>query len=125
VIDAESMLKEMQTLETRLLHGEYTHDCEALERLLAEEFEEVTPQGQLTSRAGVLQWLRQKDPAHRWQFNDWQVTELAAAVRLVRYHAVQVIPLSRSRGAMHCSLWVHDSRTQCWRLRFHQSSRMA
>lgn len=120
----QAMLQQMQTLELRLLHTDFRNDASALEAMLADDFHEVSPRGQLTSRAEVVQWLLRKEPTHRWQCTDWHVTELAASVRLVRYHAVQVIPPSRSRGAVHCSLWSYDEALRDWRLRFHQSCKL-
>jgi hypothetical protein len=115
----------MQSLETHLLHTDFHNDSAAIEALLADDFQEVSPLGAVTSRAEVVQWLLQKDSSQRWQFSDWQLTELAPIVRLVRYHAVRVVPASQSKGALHCSVWSYDAAEQCWRLRFHQSSKVS
>ena len=76
-------------------------------------------------RAEVINWLLQKDASHRWQFSEWQLDELAPAVRLLRYHAIQSVPPSLGKGALHSSVWCHDQHKGCWRLHFHQSSKTA
>lgn len=119
-----AMLRQMQILEDRLLHTDFSNDAASLELLLAEDFEEVSPQGVVTPRAAVLQWLMQKNPAQRWRFSNWQFSELAPAVRCLRYHAVRIVPASQSTGAQHCSLWVFDDALQCWRMHFHQSTKV-
>lgn len=113
----------MQQLELQLLHTDFRANPAALEQLLAHDFTEVAPSGQTTSRAEVIRWLLQKDPQHRWQLSDWHVSELAADVRLVRYHAVRSVPVSTSKGASHVSLWRLDSASGCWQLHFHQSTK--
>lgn len=118
-----TLLTAMQQLELRLLHTDFRHDPAALEQLLAQDFVEVAPTGQTTSRAEVVRWLLQKDPDQRWQLSDWQLSELAADVRLVRYHAVRIVPASTSKGASHVSLWRLDSASRCWQLHFHQSTK--
>jgi hypothetical protein len=123
-MSADPILSEMQQLEERLLHTDFSSQPQQLDALLAPDFEEVSPIGQGTARAQVVQWLLQKNPAHRWQLSQWQVASLSDAVRLVRYHAVQSTPPSQSKGALHCSLWVYDNDTQRWRLRFHQSTKV-
>lgn len=123
-MSASAVLSEMQQLETALLHTDFRTASEQIERLLAGDFEEVSPRGQRSSRAQVMQWLLQKDASHRWELGQWQVTELSNTVRLVRYHAVQCVPPSQSHGALHCSLWAYDTTLQCWRLQFHQSTKV-
>ena len=120
----DNVLSEMQQLETALLHTDFRDSPEQLERLLANDFEEVSPSGQHSSRAQVVQWLLQKDPAFRWQLSQWHVTELSDAARIVRYHAIQSVPPSASKGAVHCSVWNYDNAMQCWRLQFHQSTKV-
>lgn len=121
------MRKEMQELEESLLHTDFnfSNNKAALEEMLADDFEEVSPQGQITPRAAVIQWLLQKNSDHRWRFSEMQVTELSTTARLVRYHAVQIVPASQSRGSQHCSIWCHDAQQQRWRMRFHQSSKVS
>ncbi|MES2604016.1 MAG: hypothetical protein V4603_03705 [Pseudomonadota bacterium] len=120
-----AVIAEMQLLETALLHTDFSLQPQQLELLLADTFAEVSPNGQTSSRAQVSQWLLHKDASQRWQLSQWHVTELAATVRLVRYHAAQTIPPSQSKGSWHCSIWVYDAALQSWRLQFHQSSKVS
>ena len=119
----DSPLLQMQQLEALLLHTDFRTAPQQLEQLLAEDFQEVSPAGNINTREEVIRWLLQKDPVHRWQFSEWQLSELAPTVRLLRYHALQCIPASRSKGALHCSLWCLDQARHCWRLHFHQSTK--
>jgi hypothetical protein len=121
---ADSMLEVMKQLEQTLLHDDHHAHPAKLEQLLAPEFQEVSPRGTVSSRQDVVQWLLQKDPALRWQWRDWLVQELAPQVRLVRYHAQQCEPPSQSKGSVHSSLWRYDHALQCWRLAFHQSTKV-
>jgi hypothetical protein len=122
--NADSMLEVMQQLEHTLLHGNHHADPAKLEQLLAPEFQEVSPRGSVSSRQDVVQWLLQKDPALRWQWRDWLVQELAPQVRLVRYHAQQSVSPAQSKGSLHSSFWRYDQEQQCWRLAFHQSTKV-
>jgi len=124
-MSSAAQLQTMQALEAALLHDDHSHAVAALERLLASEFIEVNSFGGETSRSEVLQWLLQKDPVARWQFNEFTVHELAEGLCLVRYHAQQVAPQrSGSKGARHVSLWGFDAVLQCWQLRFHQATKV-
>ncbi len=116
-------LADMPQLEQQLLHTDFRASPEALDALLAPEFSEVAPTGAVASRSDVIAWLLQKDPAERWQFSDWQLSELAADVRMLRYHAVRIVPASSSKGARHVSLWRFDAARQRWQLSFHQSTK--
>jgi hypothetical protein len=116
---------EMLSQELQLLHSDHRADPPALERLLAAGFVEVNPAGGRSSRAEVVQWLLQKEPAARWQLQDLEVQSLADGVRLVTYHALQVAPQrSSSKGARHVSLWCFSPVQHCWQLQFHQSSKV-
>ena len=121
---AANLLVPVQQLEQQLLHNDFRSDPHLLDALLAEDFQEVSPLGQISTRAQVIGWLLQKDPLHRWQFSAWHCSELAPSVRLLRYHAVQCVPPSQSKGALHMSLWCYNHSQQCWQLRFHQSSKV-
>ena len=116
-------LADMPQLEQQLLHSDFRSQPSALEALLAPDFTEVTPVGTIASRSDVIAWLLQKDPAERWQFSDWQLSELADDVRMLRYHAVRCVPASASKGARHVSLWRFDAAGQRWQLSFHQSTK--
>ena len=113
-------------LETQLLHGDHRHDPGLAERLLAPGFREVHAGGGAASRAAVLDWLRNKDPAARWSFADFAVEAVSQSVALVTYQARQVAPLpATSQGARHVSLWVREAGRGDWQLYFHQSTRIA
>jgi hypothetical protein len=120
----DSQLAQMQQLEAQLLHTDFHKTPQQLELLLAEDFQEVSPTGSISTRAQVISWLLQKDPAHRWQFSEWQLSEPAPAVRLLRYHAMQCVPASPGKGARHVSLWCFNDKQHGWQLRFHQSSKV-
>lgn len=115
---------DMLACEQHLLHGDFRDDPGALERLFAPDFVEIS-HGRVSDRAQVIAWLLQKDPEARWAFNDLQVTELAPGVRLVRYHAQQILPQpSQGNGALHSSIWCFSKEMQLWQLRFHQATRL-
>ena len=114
----------LQQLEQQLLHTDFTASPAQLEAMLADDFAEVSPLGRSSTRAQVLEWLLHKDPLHRWHFSAWQFTTLAPAAALLRYHAVQSVPPSQSKGALHVSLWCFNSERHCWQLRYHQSSKV-
>lgn len=119
-----SLMEDMQQLEQALLHQDFQHKPAELERLLAADFMEVSPQGSQTTRSEVLQWLLQKNPEDRWLFTDWQVNEVTPGLRVVRYHAVRCVPASASKGARHLSLWRQHAEGH-WQLWFHQSTKVA
>ena len=111
--------------EIALLHEDWRGRDTELERLLAVDFIEVAANGRVTSRAQVLAWLLAQDPAARWACEQWQLREYAADLCLLRYHARQVAPTpSAGQGAWHASLWGFDGALACWRLRYHQASKI-
>ena len=117
-------IDDMLACEQQLLHGDFRNDVARLEQLLTSDFVEIS-HGRISDRAQVIAWLLDKDPAARWTFTDVHVTDLARAVRLVRYHAKQVQPQpSQGNGALHSSIWCFDTDLRCWRLRFHQATRL-
>jgi Uncharacterized protein conserved in bacteria len=119
-----SLVEEMQALELKLLHQDHRAAPEELEALLAPEFQEVASSGHRSDRAAVMRWLLQKDPAWRWELRELSVDELTSELRLVRYHARQIVPLRpESKGAWHSSLWHRNGAGQ-WQLRFHQATRL-
>ncbi len=121
----DDQLLQMQQLEIQLLHTDFSKEPQQLDRLLTDDFQEVSPAGHLTTREQVVSWLLKKDSTHRWQFSQWQCSEVSASVRLLRYHAVQCVPPSQSKGALHVSLWCFSQNQQCWQLCFHQSSKVS
>lgn len=122
-MSASVPLADMPQLEQQLLHTDFTAQPAVLEALLAPDFTEVAPTGAVASRSEVIAWLLQKSPHERWQFSDWHMQELAADVRMLRYHAVRCVPASTSKGARHVSLWRFNAAQQSWQLFFHQSTK--
>ena len=55
------------SLEQSLLHSDWSDQPAALEEQFGENFQEINPLGAVVSRQEVMQWLLQKDPAHRWE----------------------------------------------------------
>lgn len=116
-----SPAQEMLALEDALLHGDHAGAA----ALLAEDFLEVHAAGGVATRDEVLQWLRTRDAAARWDFSDFSVQELAAGLRLVTYHAIRTAPQrSASKGARHASLWRYSPQLQQWQLCFHQATKV-
>lgn len=115
----------MLACEETLLHSDFSAAPDLLDGMLTADFVEVSSTGRITARADVVRWLLHKDVAARWQFNDLCVSELSAELRLVRYHAQQLLPEpSAGKGALHCSLWSFSAALQHWQLRFHQATRI-
>jgi hypothetical protein len=117
---------EMRACEEGLLHTDFRGSRPVLEKFLADDFVEVSPGGLVSTRQVVVDWLLHKDPDARWQLRDLSVLELTQDLRLVRYHAQQVVPVpSAGKGALHCSLWHYNELLRCWQLRFHQATKLA
>ncbi|HWK52957.1 MAG TPA: DUF4440 domain-containing protein [Hyphomicrobiales bacterium] len=115
---------QMLALELLLLHGDHHADPTGLQVHLAEDFEEISASGHRSDRAAVLQWLLRKDSAWRWALSELRVRELSPTLRLVQYHARQVLPpRPDSRGAWHSSLWRRNAEGP-WQLCFHQATRL-
>jgi hypothetical protein len=116
--------EEMLALELWLLHTDHRTDPAALELRLAPGFEEVAASGHRADRASVLAWLLDKYPALRWELNELTVSDAGDGLRLVRYHARQVVPeRPQSKGAWHSSFWKRDASGH-WQLWFHQATRL-
>jgi hypothetical protein len=120
-----NIFAQMQVCETALLHTDFIRQPDLLELMLAHDFQEISGAGR-SSREAVRQWLLQKDPRARWELDQFETSELTPDLRLVTYHARQVIPeRSASKGSLHSSLWSYSKHMQCWQLRFHQASKLA
>jgi hypothetical protein len=115
---------EMQALELWLLHTDHRLEPALLELRLAPTFEEVSASGHRANRASVLTWLLDKDPAWRWELGELTLSEAGEGLRLVRYHARQIVPeRPHGKGAWHSSLWRQDAAGR-WQLWFHQATRL-
>lgn len=120
-----TLAQQMQACEEYLLHSDFRERPQVLDSLLAAEFVEVAATGTIASRAEVLQWLQDKDPAARWEFSELQAVELAPGLRHVRYHARKLLPVpSTGKGSLHSSLWRYNDALRCWQLYFHQATRL-
>jgi len=120
-----SIQETIHTLELKLLHSDWSLQKEALEAMLGESFQEINPDGVVVSRQDVIQWLLQKEPAHRWEISANDIKELDDHSILVTYHARQIIPENPdSNGAMHISLWQKHRESGNWQMMFHQSTRI-
>lgn len=114
----------MRALEETLLHDDFSHAEERLDALLADDLVEIDAGGRVSERAAIRHWLLHKDAAARWELSGLQVRELSATLRLVHYHARQVLPpRPPGTGAMHSSLWRLADEGDHWQLCFHQASK--
>lgn len=120
-----NIVAQMQACEIALLHTDFIRQPDLLELMLAQDFQEISSAGR-SGRESVRQWLLQKDPRARWELDHFETSEITPELRLVTYHARQVIPEKpANKGSMHSSLWCYSKHMQCWQLRFHQASKLA
>lgn len=124
-MDILNLAEHIRILEELLLHQDFSNSPEALEAMLCDSFREVNPDGREVSREAVINWLLAKSPTARWEFSEFDVTELAPDLALATYKARQVLPENTSSGgARHCSLWRENGPGKTWQLIFHQSTRL-
>ena len=124
-MDILNLPEHIRILEELLLHQDFSSSPDALEAMLGDEFREINPAGNIVSRAEVIAWLLEKNPADRWEFNEFEVRQLAEDLVLATYHARKILPEnSTSDGAMHCSIWQETGPGKTWKLMFHQSTRV-
>lgn len=124
------LLDEIKALEESLLHGDFKEDLAALHSLLADDFEEVGPGGQLASRESVIEWLLSKDTNARWDFQSFKLKVLSDNLVLARYHAKQIAPVNsdsikpHSQGSLRSSVWQKNPDSGCWQMQFHQATKL-
>ena len=124
-MDTPGIAKHILNLEEFLLHQDFTKCPEELESMLSLEFMEVNPDGVIISRKSVIQWLKNKDQAARWEFKEFNVKVLAPGLAQAIYHARQIAPVDKvSSDAFHNSIWKINSSGKSWELIFHQSVRV-
>ena len=124
-MDILNIEEHLRILEELLLHQDFSLSPQALDEMLSEAFREVNPDGVVVSRESVINWLRNKDQAARWEFNEFAVRILAPGLAQATYHAQQVAPQEKvSKGAIHCSIWQESGVGKTWQLVFHQSTRV-
>jgi hypothetical protein len=124
-MDILNIEEHIRTLEELLLHQDFSLSPEALDAMLSQEFKEVNPDGVVVPRESVINWLRNKDQAARWEFKEFEVRMLAPGLAQATYHARQIAPQDKlSKGAVHCSIWRENSVGEVWELLFHQSTRV-
>ena len=122
----KDIFNKIKLLEESLLHTDMRSHPETLNALLAIEFEEVSPTGQIVSRESVLEWLLNKDVNVRWALEDFQFRDLGNELVLLRYQAKQIAPqVSTSLGSLRTSLWRKNIDTECWQMVFHQATKIS
>lgn len=124
-MDILNISEHIRILEELLLHQDFSLSPEALDAMLSEDFREVSPDGVISSRESVIDWLSNKDQAARWEFRNFEVQILTGGIAQATYHARQIAPQeSVSKGALHCSIWQESNVGKTWQLLFHQSTRV-
>lgn len=117
-----SLPNQILILEERLLHADHRLDVEALQAMIAPEFREIGPRGEMKSRDEVVAWLCEKDSNWQWQLHDFELQQLGQDLLLATYRAQRLG--SDSLGATHSSIWQkhqlqHDAQ---WQIIFHQTT---
>jgi hypothetical protein len=125
-MDILNLPEHIRILEELLLHQDFSNSPDALEAMFCDSFREVGPDGKLVSREAVIDWLLGKSPTHRWEFTEFEVTEMGPDRAMATYYARQVLPENASAGgARHCSIWRESGPGKTWELEFHQSTRVS
>lgn len=116
----EKVIKE---LEERLLHEDARSNSETLNKLLADEFEEIGVSGRVTSRKEVIDWLVNKEQNIQWSLDNFQIRLLAPTIVLAKYEAHKKDKKENSTsGSMRSSIWrLYDEQ---WKIEFHQGTRI-
>lgn len=124
-MDILNLPEHIRILEELILHQDFSDSPDALDALLAEDFREINPDGKEVSRQEVINWLMAKNPASRWEFSTFDVSELSSDVVMATYFARQIMPEKASRGgARHLSIWQQVGPGKSWQLKYHQSTRI-
>ena len=119
----EPVAAELLHAETQLLDPAFRRDRERVAALLAPEFIEIGASGRLWTRDQILDVLATEDytpPA----LEDFACHPIEANVVLVTYHTVRTDAASgRRETTLRSSLWIRQSESQGWTVRFHQGTR--
>ena len=114
---------QIQRLELDLLQSDLNTHSGLIDELLAQNFEEIDNQGQLHSRADVIDWLKRKDPDLHWAFRDFRVKVLGDDLLLAIYTLRKPDTASNpTPGSIRTSLW--QRRDNQWKMLFHQATKI-
>lgn len=117
-----AIVEHIQQLELKLLHTNWQKTSDQLESLLAPEFEEISHNGQVSSRPEVIHWLLSKNPNDKWSLTNFKIKILSPDLVLAIYHAKK-IDNTNSNGSIRSSIWQRDANG--WNLLFHQASKQS
>ena len=116
----EALIKE---LEESLLHTDVRTNPDILNKLLAEDFEEIGVTGKVTSREEVIDWLVNKEQNVRWSLNNFRVKQITPDMVVAIYEAKkETLQPHQSKASMRSSIWKLFG--DQWKMVFHQGTRI-
>jgi hypothetical protein len=116
------LLDELLRRESALLQPEVRRSREALEDLLAEDFQEFGSSGRIYSRADVIE-PASTEPQFHYEIGDFSAALLAPGVALAKYRAARYDASGQLESrSLRSSVWVWcDNR---WQMLFHQGTKV-
>lgn len=115
-------LDEIQALEETLHRSETRGSKEALESLLAEEFEEFGASGKVYDRTGIVDFLLRESNIYEGELRtkNYCLKVIAKNAVLLTYETERIYADGSRRCALRSSIWKHEGVK--WKLIFHQGT---
>ena len=119
----ENIEKHIKGLEQKLLHSDVRANPKILDELLADDFEEIGSNGNISSREEVINWLVNKENDIRWSLNEFRIRQLAPDLVLAIYRATKNTNTGNvSKGSIRSSIWKRTDKG--WQMIFHQGTKL-
>ncbi|MBL8497819.1 DUF4440 domain-containing protein [Nitrosomonas sp. JL21] len=106
--------------ERALLQTDWNANPKLIDEFLAVEFEEISGNGQITTRQDVVSWLMHKKNDAEWSLMNFRIKMLTDEIVLANYSIrSSVKPGNACKGSMRTSIW--QLQQGQWKMIFHQA----
>lgn len=123
-LSLKTIAEHIQELELKLLQTDLKVNPALINELLSDEFEEISNNGQMNSRADVVHWLLTKDSHVHWFLLDFRIKVLTDDLVMAIYRAGKSDDTKNmSEGSIRTSLWKYQAGR--WKMLFHQASKQS
>lgn len=117
----QTLLNQLQGLESELHHPGVHCSRERLEQLLHPDFHEVGRSGNRYDRATVIEYLANQGPQSTTESNEYAAHRLSPDCALLTYRSAQRVPGGlMSHEALRSSVWIRTANR--WQLFYHQGT---
>lgn len=123
ILSLDAIAEHIQQLELKLLQTDLKANPALINELLSDEFEEISNNGRVNSRADVVHWLLTKDSHVSWLLLDFRIKVLTDGLVMAIYRTEKSDDTNMNKGSIRTSLWKYQAGS--WKMLFHQASKQS